>query len=172
MSRSDPVEPWSVELVTLAYSFVGTVDAAADKWANQSFTLQAGSSASPLTVVIDSIQPTSTTLPPDLRGRPASFRFGTGLIALAARNDAAIAVWERWNGSMTPLAGFALIGPYSLTGWFSSPDGTIGSTLMAPMFAVRDATLTRIDGEGPGFTTTMPRAVVSTALAHTIVATG
>ena len=169
MSRSDPVEPWSVEVVTLASSIVGTVDVAADKWANHIFSVQAAGSASPLTVLIADIRGTGAIVPPDLRGRQASFRFGTALVAVAARNDAAVAAWDRWNESMTPLPGFALVGPYSVTGWFGSTDGTISSTLIAPVFAVRDATLTRIDGQGSGFSTTMPRAMVSTSLAQIIV---
>lgn len=171
MVGNESSEPWAVEMITLEYSVTGTVDVAANKWAWSYFT-QTTRPAGSLDVAVTDIHATGAMLPPDLRGRTASFHFGTGLVALVAKNDAAIAVWEKWNGSNRPLAGFALIGPYSLSGWFASQDGTIGSPIMASVFPVRDATLTRIDGSGAGFTSTMPRAMISSAFVHTIVPTG
>ena len=59
-----------------------------------------------------------------------------------------------------------LVGPYALVGSVATPDGTLGSAMLNSVLAVRDATVTRIDGAAAA-PIAAPRAIVATGFVHT-----
>lgn len=144
----------------------GEVDAAAQQWGWSYFQVVGPPPARTLDVAVTADRPISGVPALGWAGARASFAFRTGLVAVIARDDAALAVWEEWNGASPGVAAVVLVGPYAVSGTVLTPDGTMASVLLNPVFAVRDATITRTDGRGDPAPLPVARAVVGTAHAQ------
>jgi hypothetical protein len=168
-SSDDPGsgEPWLVDVITLEYLISGTVEGVGQKWGWDYFQAMGGNGpARTFDVHVGEARATGALPAPALTGRLASFSQRTALVALAPRNDAAIAVWEKWN-TMAPVVAEILLGPYALSGSVLAPDGNPGTPILGDRFGIRDATLRRIDGAGDGAPISLPRATVESRFVHT-----
>lgn len=164
--------PWPLDVVTLEYLVSGQVEAAAQKWGWSYFSPIEKRPAQALALTVAEARPTGALPAPPLAGTSASFAYATALVALIPRGEETDKVWDEWAGSVgQPVPATVLVGPYALTGNVLSPDNTL-SVLLNDRFAVRDATITRIDGAGDAAPIDAPRAVVSTAFVHTGVVAG
>jgi len=125
-----------------------------------------------LEVAVSSARATGSRADPPLAGTLASFAYGTAFIALIPRGAAADEAWDEWAAAFgQPVAAEVLVGPYAMTGAVLSTDGTM-SPILNNRLAMRDATITRIDGVGDGAPIRAPRAVVTTAFVQLAAVAG
>jgi hypothetical protein len=159
--------PWPVDVLTLEYLISGQVSPDAQKWGWSYFQLLEKGPARTFDVDVTAVKPTGARSAPALAGRRASFARGTAWVGLISRGEAADAVWEEWNGKWAGTPADVLLGPYALSGTVVSTDGAVPTAMLNDCFAVRDATITRVDGAGDGAAITAPRAVFMSAFVHT-----
>ncbi len=160
-------EPWPVDLLTTEYVISGDIAAPAREWAWAYFQPVEKGPARTLDVEVSAAAATGARQAPPLAGTLASFGFGTALVAVIPRGPATLAIWEEWNGKAGGVPAEVLVGPYALVGSVATPDGTLGSAMLNSVLAVRDATVTRIDGAGAAAPIAAPRAIVATGFVHT-----
>ncbi len=97
---------------------------------------------------------------------------GLRLLLVIPRGAAADEAWDEWAAAFgQPVAAEVLVGPYAMTGAVLSTDGTM-SPILNNRLAMRDATITRIDGVGDGAPIRAPRAVVTTAFVQLAAVAG
>jgi hypothetical protein len=155
-------DPWPLDVLTPDYLISGVVDAPGQKWGWTYFSPVAQSPAAALELAVTGVSSVGRRPAPALAGTRASFNYGTAMLALIPRGPAADAVWDKWAGGVgAPVGAEVLLGPYAVTGGVYTTDGTM-SPLLNDRVAVRDATFTRIDGEGDSAPITAPRAMLAT----------
>ena len=167
-----PTVPWPIDVVTLDYVFSGSVELADQKWGWNYFQVYGQRPAQTLDLRVAECRSTAGLPAPGWVGTKASFTFHGGLVAVIPRGDAAVAVWEEWNGTSTGVPAVVLVGPYAVSGTVLSPDSTMGPPLLNHAFPVRDATITRCDGRGDPTPIAAPRAIVGTAFVQAAAVAG
>jgi hypothetical protein len=155
---------WELDVLTLDYLVSGQVDPGAQKWAWTYFSMTEKDTPSPLEVTASGARSTGTLPAPDLAGKTVGFSYQTGLIGLIPRNEDAGKIWEQWAAMGDAVAAEVTIGPYAISGSLLSPSGGL-NFLINDRFAMRDATVTRVDG--PGAPIDAPQAVFSTRFVQT-----
>jgi hypothetical protein len=165
-------EPWPVDVLTAEYLISGAIPEDRQRWAFAYFSMVESNIPRALEVAVTGARATGARADPPLAGTLASFAYGTAFIALIPRGPAADKAWEKWAAAFgQPVAGEILIGPYAVTGGVLSMDGTM-SPILNNRLAMRDATITRIDGAGDGAPIEAPRAVVTTAFVQLAAVSG
>jgi hypothetical protein len=158
-------ESWALDVLTQDYLISGEVGPAAQKWAWTYFAMTGQRTPSSLEMTASKAIPTGNAAAPDLAGKTVGFSFQTGLIGLIPRNEAAGSAWEKWAVLGDPSAADLTIGPYVIRGSLLSPSGGL-SVLINDRFAMRDVTITRVDGS-PSASIDAPTAVFSTRFVQT-----
>ena len=158
-------ESWSLDVLTLDYLVSGEVGPAAQKWAWTYFSMVEKRTPSSLEMTASKASSTGNLPAPDLAGKTVGFSYQTGLIGLIPRDEAAGNAWDKWAVLGDALAAELTIGPYAISGSMLSPSGGL-SVLINDRFAMRDATITRVDG-GSGAPIDAPKAVFSTRFVQT-----
>jgi hypothetical protein len=158
-------EPWAVDVLTLDYLVSGQVAPEAQKWAWTYFSMTEKNAPSALEVTVSETRSTGGLTAPDLARKTAGFSYQTGLVGLIARNEAAEQAWDKWAVLGDAVAAEVTLGPYAISGLLLSPSGGL-SFLINDRFAMRDATVTRIDS-GSGGPIEAPKAVFSTRFVQT-----
>jgi hypothetical protein len=153
--------PWTLDVLTPDYLVSGQVDEPGQKWGCTYFSPVAQSPAQQLELAVMGVRSTGVRPAPQLAGTHASFNYGTQMLALIPRDEAAAAAWDEWAAAVgAPVPAEVFLGPYVLTGSVYTPDGTM-SVLLNDRFAIRAATITRIDGAGNATPIEAPRAMVA-----------
>jgi hypothetical protein len=158
-------ESWSLDVLTLDYLVSGQVGPGAQKWAWTYFAMTEQRTPSPLEVTVSGARSTGGLPAPDLAGKTVGFSYQTGLIGLIPRDEAAGKAWDKWAVLGDAVAAELTIGPYAISGSLLSPSGGL-SFLINDRFAMREATVTRVDG-GPSDRIEAPQAVFSTRFVQT-----
>jgi hypothetical protein len=156
---------WSLDVLTLDYLVSGQVDPGAQKWAWAYFAMTEQRTPSALEVTVSDTRSTGTMAAPVLAGKTVGFSYQTGLVGLIPRDEAAAKVWDKWADLGDAVAAEVTLGPYAISGSLLSPSGGL-SFLINDRFAMRDATVTRVDG-GSGGSIEAPQAVFSTRFVQT-----
>lgn len=156
----EPGAPLPVEVFTAQYAIAGELTAGSAKWAWTYLQTAAGEDpASALSITAPVVRPTGG-LPAPPPAQTAHASLATGLIAVAPRGGAADALWDEWATFDQRVAARILAGPYLITGDVLTPGGDIAGVMLGRAIAVRDATLTRVDGTGDATPVALPRATV------------
>jgi hypothetical protein len=158
--------PWSLDVLTLDYIVSGQVEPGAQKWAWGYFAMTEERTPKALELTVSGARSTGALPAPALAGKVAGFSYQTGLVGLIPRDEAAAKIWEKWAVLGDEMAAEFTIGPYAITGSLLSPSGGL-DVLINDRFAMRDATITRLDGSGPGTPIEAPQAVFSTRFVQT-----
>jgi hypothetical protein len=158
-------EAWSLDVLTLDYLVSGQVGPGTQKWAWTYFSMTEKDVPSALEVMVSEARATGSLAAPDLAGKTVGFSYQTGLVGLIPRDEAAGKIWDQWAALGDPVPAEVTIGAYAISGSLLSPSGGL-SFLINDRFAMRDATVTRIDG-GAGGPIEAPRAVFSTRFVQT-----
>jgi hypothetical protein len=169
--RSKPSGPWPVDVLTLEYLLSGEVDEPGQKWGWNYFQVFGETPGRPFELVVSTANPTGRLASPALEGRRAYFALGSGLVAFIPRGEAADAVWDEWNSATDGVASLLLVGPYSVAGTVLAPGSQLQAAMLGRAIALRDVTITRVDG-GDATPIQAPRATVLTRFLHAAVETG
>jgi hypothetical protein len=155
---------WALDVLTLDYLVSGQVGDGSAEWAWSYFSMVEKDTPRPLEVTVSEARSTGALPAPDLAGKTVGFSYQTGLIGLIPRDEEAEKAWDQWAaiGDATPAE--VTIGPYAISGSLLSPSGGL-NFLINDRFAMRDATVTRVDGSGGPIEAA--RAVFSTRFVQT-----
>ena len=164
-------EPWSLDVLTLDYLISGQVGAAAQKWAWTYFSMVEKRTPNPLELTVSETRSTGNQAAPELTGKLAAFSYEAGLVGLIPRDEPASKAWDEWADLGNAEPAEFTIGPYAISGSLLSPSGGL-AVLINDRFAMREATITRIDGAGPGAPIEAPQAVFSTRFVQTSALSG
>jgi hypothetical protein len=157
-------EAWTLDVLTHDYLVSGQVDPGAQKWAWAYFSMTEKENPSALEVTVSETRSTGSLAAPDLAGKTVGFGYQTGLVGLIPRDEAAGKIWDQWAALGEAAPAEVTIGPYAISGSLLSPSGGL-NFLISDRFAMRDATVTRVDGAGAPIEA--PRAVFSTRFVQT-----
>jgi len=157
-------EAWEIDVLTQDYVVSGQVGPGAQRWAWTYLSMTEKNAPSALEVAVSGARSTGSLVAPVLAGKTVGFSYAAGLIGLIVRNDAAGKAWDQWAALGEEAAAEVTIGPYAISGTVLSPSGGL-DFLINDRFAMRDATVTRVDGSGGPIDT--PRAVFSTRFVQT-----
>jgi len=155
---------WALDVLTLDYLVSGQVGDGAEKWAWSYFSMVEKDTPRPLEVTVSEARSTGALPAPDLAGKTVGFSYQTGLIGLIPRDEEAEKIWDQWAAIGDPAPAEVTIGPYTISGSLLSPSGGL-NFLINDRFAMRDATVRRVDGAGGAIDA--PKAVISTRFVQT-----
>jgi hypothetical protein len=162
-------ESWSLDVLTADYLVSGEVGPAAQKWAWTYFAMTEQRTPAALEMTASEARSTGSLPAPELAGKPVGFSYQTGLIGLIPRNEPAGKAWDKWAVLGDAIAAELTVGPYAISGSLLSPSGGL-SFLINDRFAMRDATIVRLDGGSEG-SIEAPKAVFSTRFVQTAALT-